>query len=466
MNAPGSSVLARLEAIAGAEHVLAQPGAREACAVDGVAPAAVVRPASPEQVAEVVRFAAAEKLAVVPVGGRSKLGIGGPPQRYDLALDLTRLDQIAHYDPGDLTLSVDAGMPLARLAEKLAAHGQFVPLGAPWFQSATVGGTIASGVDSPLRQFYGTARDFVIGAEFVTGAGALAKSGGRVVKNVTGYDLHKLLIGSLGTLAVLTRVNFRTFPLPALSRGFVAAFATAQGALELRRRIAASPLTPVTLEILSPECARLFAANRPGSLAAPLAAPGAWFHGEQWQVCAGFEGSEAVVARYARDLTRLAGEAGAAGVQIFDEDAQPPVWTRLREGLPLLLEASPAAAIFKLSLLPGQFAAVFEALRAAAERHALACALLARGCGAVYFALLPERNDAAALARLAAAAATIFEIAAAGGGHAALLFCPAALKRSVSVWGPPRAEFALLPRVKSAFDPAGILAPGRFAGGV
>ena len=457
MSAPASSVLTRLATIAGAEQVLAQPAERQACAVDGVVPAVVVRPASPEQVAEIVLLAAAEKLAVIPLGARTKLAIGQPPQRYDLALDLTRLDQIAHYDPGDLTLSVGAGMPLARLAEKLAEHRQFLPLAAPWFRHATVGGTIASGVDSPLRQFYGTARDFVIGAEFVTGAGALAKSGGRVVKNVTGYDLHKLLIGSLGTLAVLTRVNFRTFPLPALSRGFVAAFSTLEAALELCRRIAASPLTPVTLDLLSPDLARLLAAKSPES---PV------FHAEYWRVCAGFEGSDAVIARYSRDLTQLAGQARATNVRFLDEATRLPVWTLLRECIPLLLEASPAAAIFRISLLPGQFAAAFEKLRASAEQHALPCALLARGCGTVYFALLPDRDDADSHACLTQAAAAVFAIVSAAGGHAALPFCPAPLKRAVCVWGPPRPEFALLQRVKTAFDPAGILAPGRFAGGI
>ena len=115
-----------------------------------------------------------------------------------------------------------------------------MPLAVPFLAHATIGGLVASGVDSPLRQFYGTARDFLLGMEFVTGEGAVAKSGGRVVKNVTGYDIHKLMIGSLGTLGVITHVNFRTFPLPIRSRGFVARFATAERAFDMRDRVARS----------------------------------------------------------------------------------------------------------------------------------------------------------------------------------------------------------------------------------
>ena len=165
-------------------------------------------------------------MSIVACGARSKLAIGSPPSRYDVALDLTRLDRVMAYDPDDLTLSVEAGVPLRTLAQTLAEHQQFLPLAVPFLDQTTMGGLIASGVDSPLRQFYGTARDFLLGMEFVTGEGVAAKSGGRVVKNVAGYDLHKVMIGALGTLGVITRVNFKTFPMPIQTRGFVARFAT------------------------------------------------------------------------------------------------------------------------------------------------------------------------------------------------------------------------------------------------
>ncbi len=214
MTATTTNVAARLESLIGAAHVNGNAEFCEKYSIDGVVPGAVAAPSSAAEVAEIVRFARAEKLALVACGHRTKLSTGMPPHRYDFAVDMSGLHEVAYYDPADLTLSVDAGIGLAQLAEVLARQNQFVPLAVPFFEECTVGGTIASGIASALRPGYGSARDFLLGAEFVNGTGALTKSGGRVVKNVTGYDLHKLLIGSLGTLAVITRLNFRTFPLP------------------------------------------------------------------------------------------------------------------------------------------------------------------------------------------------------------------------------------------------------------
>ena len=212
MNTAGASVASRLTDIVGPQHVITDPALLAAFAIDDKIPSAAVRPQSSVEIVDIVKFAVSEKLAIVAIGARTKLGIGLPPHRYDIALDMTRTDQVVSYDPGDLTLSVEAGIPLRKLGALLAEHRQFLPLGVPYLAQTTIGGTIASGVDSPLRQLYGTARDYLLGMEFVTGDGIAAKSGGRVVKNVTGYDIHKLMIGALGTLGVITLINFKTFP--------------------------------------------------------------------------------------------------------------------------------------------------------------------------------------------------------------------------------------------------------------
>ena len=287
----------------------------------------------------------AEKLAVIASGCRTKLHLGAAPSRYDIALDMSGLREIAHYDPADLTISVGAGMPIAALNATLFQHNQFLPLLVPYYSSATIGGTIASGLDSPLRQLYGTARDFLLGAEFIDGTGSQVKSGGRVVKNVTGYDLHKMLVGSLGSLAVITRLNFRTFPAPAAgSRGFVASFSTHEAALALRDKIVASPLAPLTLDLLNPAAARIFATRTPSAPEVPVFAgenhaapqlplplPGNWFSRDTWQVCAAFAGVPEVLNRCSRDLTRLAEETSAASATFLDDSTRPSVWGRLRE---------------------------------------------------------------------------------------------------------------------------------------
>src|SRR5947207_1914618 len=218
------NLAARLESAIGSSHVAADPTGCSQYAVDEIVPSVVAKPSSTYLFTEIVRFSTLERLTLIACGYRTKLQIGMPPSRYDIALDMTGLNQIAHYDPGDLTVSADAGANFNDLAAPLYKQKQFLPLSVPFYFESTIGGIITSGVDSALRHSYGTSRDFLIGAEFIDGTGHLCKSGGRVVKNVTGYDLHKLLIGSLGTLAVITRLNFRTFPAAPSILGYVISF--------------------------------------------------------------------------------------------------------------------------------------------------------------------------------------------------------------------------------------------------
>src|ERR1039457_2624906 len=261
MNAAASDasalMAARIAQQFGAENVLTSAAQLVAYEVDGIRPAAAVLAKSAEEIAEILGFAESEKRAVIPCGARTKLGIGMPPARYDIALDLSRMNRVLAYEPRDLTLGVEPGVPFSTLATALAAEKQFLPLNPPFLTRATIGGILASDSASPLRHSYGGPRDFVLGLEFVTGDGAIAKSGGRVVKNVSGYDLHKLLIGSLGTLAVITRVNFRTFPLRPAQGTFVAAFSTPEPAFRYCSAIAHSSLTPQMVEVADPGAAQL-----------------------------------------------------------------------------------------------------------------------------------------------------------------------------------------------------------------
>jgi glycolate oxidase FAD binding subunit len=399
---------------------------------------------------------------------------------------MSALNQIVHYDPGDLTLSAEAGTPIAKLNARLLEHHQFLPLLVPWYSRATIGGTIASGIDSPLRQFYGTARDFLIGAEFIDGTGKLCKSGGRVVKNVTGYDLHKLLIGSRGTLAVITRLNFRTFPSAiAGSRGFVASFLNAEGALALRRAILQSPLTPLTLDILSPGLAQIFATQTPATPEAAVFAgenrhPGPsflppiddWFHLHEWHLCAAFAGTPEVLDRYTRDLIRFAEESRATSTALLDDTTRPAVWGRLREALSMLLEFSPATTIFKISALPAQHSTLFAKLQQIADQAGLPHALVARAGGTIYYALLPAAANDETSAHLAKTTAQIFRSVSTTSSDATLLFAPPTLKRAlcvpdglagprVNIWHSSGSDLPLMHRLKSAFDPQNIFAPGR-----
>jgi glycolate oxidase FAD binding subunit len=460
-----TAALTRLEEIAGREHLIGDPAQLAAYAVDGVVPAAAVRPASATEVAEIVKLAATEKLALIVAGARTKLGIGAPPSRYDVALDVTRMNRVLAYDPGDLTLGVEAGIGIAQLGGLLAEHKQFLPLAVPFIQQTTIGGTIASGVDSPLRQLCGTPRDFVLGMEFVTGEGIVSKSGGRVVKNVTGYDLHKLLIGSLGTLAIITRVNFRTFPLPFGSRALIAAFDAPLSAFDMRRRIASSTLSVSTLEIFNPVAGELIQSDAAATIAAQPIPPGL-LPSSSWTLTTGFAGPEKVTERSEKELRAIADQAGATSVTVLSRDDVRAAFSRKREFVRIAQAAYPLAAILKISALPSRTMEILALAAKSSEAEALRCAVMTRGVGISYVALLPASGDDAALSRLARAVNQIMSACGDLGAHATVPWCPTALKRAVNVWGAPRADAELMQRIKKVFDPQGILAPGRFAGGI
>ncbi len=461
MSAATAAALTRLEEIVGAGHLVTQPADLGAYEVDGLRPAAAVLPGSADQVAEVVRFAASEKLAVLPVGGRTKLRIGAPPRRYDVAIDLTRSNRVLAYDPGDLTLGVEAGIRFGDLTAALAAERQFLPLAPAFAEQATIGGILATNSSTPLRHAYGSARDYVLGMEFVTGEGTRAKSGGHVVKNVTGYDLHKLMIGALGTLGIITRINFRTFPLPRVQRTFVASFERPEDALGLCRAVAKSPLQPRLVEVVGPQAARLLTGS--AGDAEPLRlAPG------QWSVVVAAAGDERVVERHGADLARLAQATRAAGFVALSDAEKKLLLARIREFPKHVLASSPAATIFRIGVLPTHMPALLERAREATERNHIASATLVRASGIVFLALMPPALDDSTLAQLAQTATELIHASASSdiGGRAMVEWCPTELKRQVNVWGPARDDLVLMQRLKRVFDPHGILSPGRFTGGI
>jgi glycolate oxidase FAD binding subunit len=467
-----AGAVSRLERLVGAGAFIGELEKLTAYAVDGLTPSAALQPASAEEVLEIVRFAAEENLAGIPCGARTKLGIGLPPRRYDVALDLSRLDKIVAYDPADLTLSVEPGVLLRNLHLAVGKHSQSLPIGAPFMTRATVGGTIASGLDNPMRQFYGTARDFVLGMEFVTGDGVAGKSGGRVVKNVSGYDIHKLMIGSLGTLAVLTKINFRTFPAAQSMRGFAAHFSSAQDAAACRDAVAASPLRPLTFEIASPSIADLFARNS-ASRATPDALRENPFSRSEWTLVTSFCGNDAVLDRCEADMRKLAAGAGAAHFDRIADAAGVPELVRLgavlsllREFAPIALESSPACTIVKISVLPEHIEHALAAAMHAADDHSQPWAAMARGVGVIYFALLPVALDEKHMHCVAATTNRIHEDCARLGGHSTIPWGPSEWKPALQIWGSVRSDLPMMQKVKSVFDPGGILAPGRFVGGI
>ncbi len=446
--------VARLGARFGAENLVSGANALATYEVDGIRPAAAVKPSSAEEIAELLRIAAEEKLAVIPCGGRTKVGIGAPPTRYDVALDLSRMNRVLAYEPRDLTLGVEPGVAVAELWGVLGCEGQWLPIIDAFGERSTIGGVLAADSASPLRHGFGGPRDFTLGMEFVTGYGAIAKSGGRVVKNVSGYDLHKLLIGSLGTLAVITRANFKTFPWPPARDVFVAHFADCSTAMEYCRAIQKSALEPRLIEVISPEAEKLISAG--AKHPRPLAA-------NSWSVVIGVTARRRVVERHASELATLASQQKTSEfVRIGGED-QSEILNAACTVPSFFLGADSGAVIFRIAAVPAAMASLAARLARCAENSQMQCATVLRPHGLVYFALLPHGKPTADVAR---AAQEVFSLSDELGAKARIEFAPPEVKRTVKVWGTARPDFELMRRVKNIFDPNGILSPGRFAGGI
>ncbi len=202
---------AELASIVGADHLRT---ATAPDAVDGVPAQIVVEPGSADELARVLRCANAAGLSVVPRGGGTKLGWGNPPQGADLVLSTARLDQVLEHAWADMTATVEAGSTVGRFQQTLGEHRQRLALDPLWPERATIGGILATNDSGSFRVRFGALRDLIIGITLALPDGTLAKSGGKVVKNVAGYDLPKLATGSLGTLGVITQAIFRLYPLP------------------------------------------------------------------------------------------------------------------------------------------------------------------------------------------------------------------------------------------------------------
>ena len=451
---PIETISSELGAIVGEDHVCADPAKLTAFAIDGIEPAAIVAPGSDEEVAAVLRLANERKWIVVPAGGFTQQTMGATPERVDAVLLTERLSKVMHYDPADLTLGVGAGMTIAELDCLLAARGQMLPVDPAQPHRAAVGGVLATAAHGPLRHGYGTIRDYCIGIRFVTGDGMIAKGGGRVVKNVAGYDLMKLMIGSYGTLGVIVGANFKVVPRPRQTRTFAAEFFEASEALAFRNAVLKSPLAPMCLEILSP-----MAHEYLGDPTLPRdpddhhteAVPAPHQH---WTVLLRAAGSDAVLARYRREL-------GSAIKREVDGAEEIQTWQRIADFGVIVLERHHNAMMVQLS---GAIQDVGQSLmaieKAALDNNFIAATIGRCGAGALVAAFVPLAVDPPSAMKYAAAMSSLRSDVLAG-VSAKVTCCPVEAKRHFDVWGGD-AVLGAMHRVRAAMDPRGVLNEGRF----
>jgi glycolate oxidase FAD binding subunit len=391
---------------------------RERFRIDGVTPAAVVEPIDAGEVAEVIRWARASSAALLPATTGLYLPLGNPPAASDIALSLARLNRVLYYDAADLTLGVEPGIPLAQVQEMLSKDGLFLPVDPPYAdhpQGAAVGGLVAANASGPLRFAYGTWRDFVVGMKFVTGEGTRVKTGGRVVKNVAGYDLSKMMIGSLGTLGVITEVNFKVFPLPPETATYVAAFTHIDAALQMRDRIVHSAWQPQAIELFDPSAAALASSDL--------------LPADHWSLVVSVGGVAQVIERYARDFSSLATELQAASFSELRDAQEQALGKALREFLPGLREANPSTSVVKAALPITQVGPFLTKALQGAERYELPAAASAHaGSGIAFVYLHPAPGTADAARRTAQAATEMIHAGNNLGGRVSLPWCPTEVK--------------------------------------
>ena len=376
----------------------------------------MILPITAEELAETLRSLAAQNRTITVQGAGSKRRMGGEVVASGETVSLTRLSRLLQYEPRDLTISVQAGMPWREFTARLAPHRQMVPLDPPFADAATVGGVVASNCCGPRRRLYGSARDLVIGMRFATLEGKLVDTGGMVVKNVAGLDLAKLMIGSFGTLAAIASVNFKLIPQPAAERSFLLAFDSPAGAVSARNGITASALEPTALDLLNPTAA-------------------AELGNRAWMLAVRAAGNPAAVERYEREL------AGFGSGVAFDGEHQARLWRRIEEFTPQFLETRPDGAVVRASCTLKELAAVMERFPGPA---------LARAGSGVCYGYFEHGAEAA----------DWLADAARSGIKAVMEFGPEA-RAHLQLWPAPAGDLELMRRVKHLFDPSGLLNRGR-----
>ena len=403
-------------------------------AVPGASPV-VASPATPEELAAVMAIAHQKGWRVLPCGGGSKLDWGGLGAGAEVVLSTARLTRLVEHAVGDLTVTAEAGLTLAALQQTLAASRQFLALDPAYPGRATLGGIVATADTGALRQRYGGVRDMLIGLEFVRYDGQRVKAGGRVVKNVAGYDLMKLLTGSYGTLGILTQVTFRLYPQSETSQT-VLLRGEGEAIARTAQTLLASALTPVAADLLTP------------SLLAALDL------GEGFGLLARFQSVAPSVEEQIAKLRSL-GQSLGLGDHTFGPEVEGPLWQRLTTVL--TEDPTESTLLAKIGVEPAKAIATLQQLGAIAS-GAQARLHLASGLGLL-------RLDGA-LAEDPAALGDLRSRCEQAGGFLSVLRATPALKRSLDVWGYRGSAIAPMRQLKQQFDPNSLLSPQRFVGGI
>jgi glycolate oxidase FAD binding subunit len=452
MNPSPDELARQLESELGTDLVMADSGILASHRVDGKQAALLCLPETSEQVVAVLRICSEARAAVAPWGGGTAITVGNPPCKIDVILGTNRLNRVMEHDDANLTVTVEAGISLNALQECVARQKQFLPFDVPNPSRATAGGTLAANLNGPRRSSYGSVRDLVIGMKVALATGEHIKAGGKVVKNVAGYDMCKLFVGSLGTLGIVTEATLRMSPFPETAATLVAS-GTLPQVLQVADELSRSQLNPTAVFILNSQAnesqtlARFGRGEGEGVLENTEGATGDW-HLAVWS-----EGFEESVARHLRDVHTIAERSGLSTERLRDQ-RHNRYWNDVRD-FPL----QPGRLIYRVIVPRASVADVLKIIcewETADDHQAI---VIDVAVGTLWIASAVNKRAAEQFPKL-------IGMTRERGGHAVMFAAPPHLKEGHDVWGSSAPSLSLMREIKQLFDPKGILNPGRFVSGI
>jgi glycolate oxidase FAD binding subunit len=450
-------LIPRLNEIIGESNVIQDPDKLKAYTMDGKKPKAVVSPKTINEISKVIAHAHQQHLTIIPRGNGTKMGMGGIPKKMDIILSTDRLNRITDSDCENLTLSAEGGITLSEVQKSLAkvGKGYFLPLDPPFTDKATLGGIVATNSSGPKRLLYGTARDLIIGTKAVFPNGDIVVSGGKTVKNVSGYDMCKLLIGSYGTLGILCEMTFKLLPLPEMEATLLFSFAKLEEADGFARQVRSSQLIPSSIEILN----AIAVQNMKYSMSMPP--------NGNYLVAICLEGVAESIDRQISEMSGMGKKHGVLEAVTLTSEKHQAFWVAIRDFFYGLTQEYPNAIALKSNFLISKSGEMLGGYEKITREFGMDCAFICHsGNGILYSYVMPGKNFRSKIESFVELIGKLTSEAVKNEGNLVVESSPLLIKKKVDVWGQSRSDYLVVRRLKEQIDPAGILNTGRFVGGI
>jgi len=451
-------------------------------AVDGFMPAAVIFPKNTSEVSDIIKYANQNHLAVVPWGSGSKIRMGNPPEKLDLVVCTRRMNHMLDVDTQNLTITVEAGVKLRDIQARLATEedrcylpledlnvasdeiicsdrshsGCFIPLDPPGSEKTTIGGVVAANASGPRRLLYNLPRDIILGVRFVTPQGSVPGSGGKTVKNVSGYDVSKLMVGSMGSLGIITEMTFRLMPLPEKMKTLLLGFSSFSAAHGFVQALLKTTLLPAAVETMNAA-----EYDHLGFMGAPDFSPG------RFAVAIALEAFAPAVDRMEREAAQIAHNNGVLSSAVFSEHQHLRFWLAVSDQDSRLDGRYEGLIRAKVNCRISQWKDIVEfadsALSAAKIRHTLRAH---SGSGICLINLLMDKETDGLKPKAVSFLEDLLQRSRKAGGNTVIQNAPTELKPKLKIWGETGSDFTAMKRLKNQLDPNGVMSPGRFVGGL